>query len=89
MDRSTTFGNLWTGPPSINQIDTYFQHLGVNGPMKLLVVSVVVALFKLKSGSAITTVEHQLNVRAWTRKPFSVIRKLVVSTDEKQMFQRY
>ena len=51
--------------------------------MKLLVVSVVVALFKLKSGSAITTVEHQLNVRAWKRKPFSVILKLVVSTDEK------
>ena len=46
-------------------------------------VSVVAVLFKLKSGSAITTVEHQLNVRAWTRKPFSVIRKLIVSTDEK------
>ena len=56
-----------------------FQHLGVSGKMNLLVASVAVGLLKLKNGSASTTAELQLNVRAWTRRSFSVIHNHVVS----------
>ena len=59
-----------------------FQHLGVSGKMNLLVASVAVGLLKLKNGSASTTAELQLNVRAWTQRSFSAIRKHVVSNAE-------
>ena len=70
---------------STNQL-IVFQHLGVNGLTNLLVASVAVGHLKLINGSASTTAELQLNVRAWTQRSFSAIRKHVVSTAEKINF---
>ena len=71
---------------STNQLIA-FQHLGVSGLTNLLAASVAVGHLKLKNGSANTMAELQLNVRAWTQRSFSAIRKHVVSTAEKSSFE--
>ena len=51
-------------------------------------MSAVEGLLKLKSGLASITAELQLNARAWTREPYSVIHKHVVSTAENEILAR-